>query len=213
MEIKYNKLLDIEKTIAKELFENANHPWEVLDKINEYILKVGPTLGYTEIKENVWVGSNVTISETSTINGPAIIGDNTEIRHAAFIRGNAIIGNNCVIGNSTEIKNAILFDNCECPHFNYIGDAILGYKAHTGAGVILSNVKNDKKNIKISNIDTGLRKLSAIVGNNVEIGCNSVLCPGTIIYENTSIYPLTRVRGIIEDNMIVKDMNNIIKKN
>ena len=156
------------------------------------------------------------ISDKATIIGPTIIGANTEVRPGAYIRGNAIIGDKCVIGNSTEVKNAIIFNNVQCPHYNYVGDSILGEYAHTGAGVILSNVKSDKTHVKVKIdnevIDTGLKKFSAILGNNVEVGCNSVICPGTIIYPNTNIYPLTRVRGVIGANKIVKDSNTIVEK-
>ena len=215
---KYENLLNLEATIAKALFDKYDHPWEVLPHIKEYILKIIPTLGeeYIKINDEVYAHKTAKISKMAEINGPTIIGKNTEIRHCAFIRGSAIIGENCVIGNSTEVKNAIIFDNCQCPHYNYVGDAILGHYAHTGAGVILSNVKSDKTNIVLNiegeKCETNLRKFSAILGNRVEVGCNSVLCPGTIVGENTNIYPLTRVRGIIKNNMIVKDMNNIIEK-
>ncbi|MBE6147888.1 MAG: UDP-N-acetylglucosamine pyrophosphorylase [Firmicutes bacterium] len=214
----YQELLNLDATIAKELFESVNHPWEVLPNIKDFILKAIPSLSeeYEEISENVYAHKSAKISPSACINGPAIIGQNTEIRHCAFIRGSAVIGDNCVIGNSTEVKNAIIFNNVQCPHYNYVGDAVLGEYAHTGAGVILSNVKSDKTNIKVKEkdevIETGLRKFSAIIGDHVEVGCNSVICPGTIIYPNTNIYPLTRVRGVICANKIVKDMNNIIEK-
>ena len=164
----------------------------------------------------MWVHKSAKISASACIVGPTIIGENTEVRHCAYIRGNVIVGDNCVIGNSTEVKNAIIFNNCQCPHYNYVGDAILGEYAHTGAGVILSNVKSDKSNVIIkdgeNDIHTGLRKMSAIIGDHVDIGCNSVLCPGTVIFPNTNIYPLTRVRGVIGENMIVKSMDNIVNK-
>lgn len=210
--------LNYDATIAKELLNSCKYPWEALSRINKFILEKIPNLGedYIEIDSNVFAHKTAKINKTACINGPTIIGENTEVRHCAYIRGNVIIGNNCVIGNSTEVKNAIIFNNVQCPHYNYIGDSILGEYSHTGAGVILSNVKNDKSNITIKLndkiIDTGLRKFSAIIGDRVEIGCNSVICPGSIIGANTSIYPLTRVRGIIEQNKIVKDMNNIIEK-
>ena len=215
--IKYNDLLNLDKTIAKELFLKCDYPWEVLPLIHDFILKIGPTLGddYKEIKENVWVHKTCNIYDSSYIIGPAIIDEDTTLRHSAFIRENVIIGKSCIIGNSTEVKNSIIFDNSECPHFNYIGDAILGYHAHTGAGVILSNVKSDKTNITIKDdkiYETNLRKLSAILADNTEIGCNSVLCPGTIIGKNTNDYPLTRVRGVIGSNKIVKSMDKIVNK-
>lgn len=212
------EILNLNATIAKDLFDNCKYPWEVLSLIKNFILEKIPFLGedYIEIAENVYAHKTAKISNTACIIGPTIIGENTEIRHCAYIRGNAIIGNNCVIGNSTEVKNSIIFDNVQCPHYNYVGDAILGEYAHTGAGVVLSNVKSDKSTIKVKIgnevIDTGLKKFSAIISNHVEIGCNSVICPGTIIYPNTNIYPLTRVRGIIDENKIVKEMNNIVEK-
>ena len=218
MQKKYDELLNLEATIAKELFVKVEHPWEVLPLIKEFILEKINNLSddYIKISDDVYAHKSAKISPTAYIGGPTIIGENTEVRHCAYIRGSAIIGDNCVIGNSTEIKNAIIFNNVQCPHYNYIGDAVLGEYSHTGAGVILSNVKSDKKNI-VLNIDgekfeTHLRKFSAIVGDHVEVGCNSVLCPGTIIYPNTNIYPLTRVRGIIGPNKIVKDTKNIIEK-
>ena len=210
--------LNLNATIAKDLFETCNYPWEVLGLINNFILKKIPMLDeeYIEIDTNVYVHKSAIISNTAHIMGPTIIGKNTEIRHCAFIRGNAIIGDNCVIGNSTEVKNAIIFNNVQCPHFNYVGDSILGEYTHMGAGVILSNVKSDKSNIVIKTkdevLDTGLRKCGAIIGDSVEIGCNSVICPGTIILPHTNIYPLTRIRGIIGENKIVKDINNIVEK-
>ena len=196
---KYENLLNLDATIAKELFDVVNYPWEVLPLIKDFILKMGPTLSdeYILYKDSVWVHKSVKISEKADINAPAII------------------GKNCVIGNSTEIKNAIIFDNCQCPHYNYVGDAILGDHAHTGAGVILSNVKSDKSNVVVKEdgeIATGLRKMSAILGDYSDIGCNSVLCPGTIIGAHTNVYPLTMVRGVIGDWKIVKSMDNIIDK-
>lgn len=214
----YKNLFDINETKASELFLECNHPFEVLPKIKEYIKILIDTLDedYIEIKENVYVHKTANISETAYIKGPAIIGANTEVRHGAYIRGNAIIGDNCVIGNSTEIKNSILFNNSKCPHFNYVGDAILGEYSHIGAGVICSNVKSDNSNIVVKfdddKVETGLRKFSTILGSRVEVGCNSVLCPGTIIFKNTNVYPLTRVRGVIKENKIVKDINNIVDK-
>lgn len=216
---KYEKLLNLDNTIAKDLFDKVEYPWEVLPEIKNYILEIIPTLGseYIKLKENVYVHKSVQVDESSHIDGPTIIGENSVIRHSAYIRGSVIIGKDCVIGNSTEVKNSILFDGVACPHFNYIGDSILGSKAHTGAGVILSNVKSDNTNVfvrdKDNSIDTKLRKMGSIIGNNVEIGCNSVVCPGTIINSNSNIYPLTMVRGVIPENVIVKSMDNIINKN
>ena len=210
-----NSILDIDKTISRELFLDCTYYFEVLPKIKDYIVKLGNSLDknkYKEIDTNIWIGQNVIIDKLSTIIAPCIIGENTEIRPGAYLRGNVIIGDNCVIGNSVEVKNSIIFDNSQIPHFNYVGDSILGYHSHLGAGVILSNLKNDESNIVIRGIDTNMIKLGSIIGNNVNIGSNSVLYPGTIIGCNTSIYPLTRVRGIIPSNSIMKDENNIIEK-
>lgn len=212
-------ILDINKTIGKDLFKETNYPWEVLPYIKDYIITLGNNLdkdNYTEIEDHIWVGSNVEIDKLSTIIAPCIIDENTIIRPGAYIRGNAIIGKNCVIGNSTEIKNSIIFDNCQLPHYNYVGDSILGYHVHLGAGVILSNLKNDGTNIDIKykgkKVSTGMRKMGSVIGDSTEVGCNSVLYPGTIIGKNTNIYPLTRVRGIINSNSIVKDENTVVDK-
>lgn len=211
---KYDELFDLEKTIAKDLFEKVDNSWEVLPLIKDYILEIIPSLGedYNKLKEGVYVHKSVKINPSAYIEGPTIICEGTEIRHNAYIRGFVIIGKNCVIGNSTEVKNSILFDGVNCPHFNYVGDSVLGENSHTGAGVILSNVRSDKKNVRVESIETNLRKMGAIVGANVEIGCNSVVCPGTIIGGNTSIYPLTMVRGVIPSNSIVKTTNEVVKK-
>lgn len=212
------EVVNLDYTICKNIFSDVNYIWEVIPKIKNYIIEFGESLDsnhYSKYSDNVWIGSNVNISDKATIIGPCIIDDDTEIRPGAFIRGNVIIGKGCVIGNSTEIKNSILFDGVQVPHYNYVGDSILGYKAHLGAGVIISNLKNDKSNVVvkgIENIDTGLRKFGAVIGDNVDIGCNSVLFPGTIIYPSSSIYPLTRVRGVIKENSIVKDEHTIIEK-
>lgn len=213
--MKIDEIIDIRRTVATSLFNDINYIWEVLPKIEDNIINIASSLDkdkYTMISDNIWVGSNTKINKLATIIPPCIIGANTEIRPGAYLRGNVIIGDNCVIGNSTEIKNSIIFDNSEVPHFNYVGDSILGYHSHLGAGVILSNLKNDGSNIVIRNIDTGMMKLGSIIGNNTNIGSNSVLYPGTIVGSNTSIYPLTRVRGIIPSNSIMKDEENIIEK-
>jgi len=214
----YKNILNLDSTIAKEMFNECNYPWEVLSLIKQYILKLIPNLDsdYVEIGENVYAHKTAKISNTACIVGPTIIGKNTEIRHSAYIRGSVIIGDNCVIGNSTEVKNSILFNNVQCPHFNYVGDSIMGEYSHIGAGVILSNVKSDKTNIKVvseeETIETGLRKFGSIIGDNVEVGCNSVLCPGTIVYPNSIIYPLTRVRGVVGENTIMKEKNCKVKR-
>lgn len=215
---KYEELININETIAKDLFIRIDNPWEVLPLISNYILEIISFISdeYIKYDDNVYIHKDAKVSDNACILGPTIICKGAEIRHCAYIRGNVIVGENAIIGNSTEVKNAIIFNNAKCPHFNYVGDSILGNYAHLGAGVILSNVKNDKKtiNVKLNKelVDTNLKKFGAIVGNNVEVGCNSVLCPGTIIYPNTDIYPLTRVRGVIGPNKIVKDMNNIVDK-
>ena len=214
----YKDILNLDSTIAKEMFNECNYPWEVLPLIKQYILKQIHNLDsdYVQIGENVYAHKTAKISNTACIVGPTIIGKNTEIRHSAYIRGSVIIGDNCVIGNSTEVKNSILFNNVQCPHFNYVGDSIMGEYSHIGAGVILSNVKSDKTNVKVVSeekiIETGLRKFGSIIGNRVEVGCNSVLCPGTIIYPDSIIYPLTRVRGVIEENTIMKDKDCKVKR-
>lgn len=215
---KYNDLLNLDATISKDLFERVEHPWEVLPLIKNYILEIIPNLGseFKEISENVFVHESVKIADTAVINGPTIICKDTEVRPGAFIRGSVIVGEKCVVGNSTEMKNAIIFNNCQCPHYNYVGDSVLGEKAHTGAGVILSNFKSDGSNVKIRRdnevIETGLRKFGTILGNHADIGCNSVLFPGTIIGQNTNVYPLTRVRGEVLPNRIVKDTDVIVEK-
>ena len=215
---KYNSLLNLDATIARDLFEEVEHPWEVLPMIEMFILRIVSKLGgdYEEKENNVFIHKSAKVSNSASIIGPCIIGANAEIRHCAYIRGKVIVGDNVVIGNSTEVKNAIIFNNVQCPHFNYVGDAVMGEYSHIGAGVILSNVKSDKTNIVVKDnkevYETGLRKFSAILGNHVEVGCNSVICPGSIIGENSNVYPLTRVRGVIGANKIVKDMKNIIEK-
>lgn len=219
MKNEYINIINYDMEMIKKLFKNKDYPWEVFPFLKEYILEMVSNLGneYIEIKKNVFVDKDAKISPTALIVGPCVIGKNTEVRHNAYIRENVIIGNNCVIGNSSEVKNSIILENSKCPHFNYVGDSIVGENVNLAAGVILSNVKNDNKNIIIRYeddlIDTGLRKFGSIVGDNVKVGCNSVICPGTIIYPNTDIYPLVKVRGIIKKNRIVKDMDNIIEKN
>jgi len=216
--MKIESLFNLEETIAKDLLQSEEYPWEVLPKIKDYILKIGPNLDkniFNQVDDEVWIAKSAKVAPTVSITGPAIIDENAEIRHCAFIRGKAIIGKNTVVGNSTELKNCILFNNVQVPHYNYIGDSILGYKAHMGAGSITANIKSDKTNvvIKFENlIETNLRKVGAFLGDGVEVGCNSVLAPGTIIGKNSNIYPLSSVRGIIPENSIYKNKNEIVEK-
>lgn len=216
---KIKNLYDLDNTIAKELLESVTYPWEALAKINDFILKIGPTLDkekYEKVGEDVWIAKSATVAPTAYIKGPAIIGENAEIRHCAFIRGKAIVGENAVVGNSTELKNVILFNRVQVPHYNYVGDSILGYKSHMGAGSITSNVKSDKKLVVVKDgiekIETGIKKFGAMIGDNVEIGCGSVLNPGTVVGRNTNIYPLSSVRGVVPENSIYKNKNEIIEK-
>ena len=217
--IKIDNLYDLEKTIAKDIFKGVTYPWEVLAKISDFIIELGNSLDKNEfekIGENIWAHKTCKIAKTAYINGPVIIDENAEIRHCAFIRGKAIIGKNSVVGNSTELKNVILFDNVQVPHYNYVGDSILGYKSHMGAGSIISNVKSDKKLVAIKNgetkIETNLKKVGAMLGDNVEVGCGSVLNPGSIIGRNTNIYPLSSVRGVVPENSIYKNKNEVVEK-
>lgn len=217
--MKNTKLFNLDETMAAGLFLQYDYPWEVLPHIKEQILALGAKLSmdeYDKIAEDVWVAKNVKLAPTASITGPAIIGKGSEIRHCAFIRGNAIVGENCVVGNSTELKNVILFNNVQVPHYNYVGDSILGYKSHMGAGSITSNVKSDKTLVTIrygqSTIETGLKKMGAILGNYVEVGCNSVLNPGTVIGSNTNVYPLSSVRGFVKGGSIYKKKGEVVDK-
>lgn len=218
-ECKIKNLYNLKETIAKPLLEGLTYPWEALPKISDFIIEIGNKLDpeIYELKgENIWIAKSANVFPTAYIKGPAIVGENAEIRHCAFIRGNAIIGNNAVVGNSTELKNVILFNNVQVPHYNYVGDSILGYKSHMGAGSITSNVKSDKKLVIVKNgkeqIETGLKKFGAMVGDNVEVGCGSILNPGSVIGKNTNIYPLSSVRGVVPENSIYKKQNEIVDK-
>lgn len=217
---KINDLYDLKHTLASDYLSNFEYPWEALKGIKDFIIELGKSLGeeYEEVEENVWVHKTAIVFKSAYLGAPCIIGANTEVRHCAFIRGSALVGENCVIGNSVELKNVIIFDNVQVPHYNYVGDSILGYKSHMGAGSITSNIKSDRTLVKIKNretgevIETGLKKIGAMLGDNVEVGCNSVLNPGTVIGRNTNIYPTSCVRGEIKANSIYKDSNNIIEK-
>ena len=207
--MKINELYDLNHTLAADFLSGFTYPWEALKGIKDMILALGPTLGedYTQVSENVWVHKSAKVAPTAFLGAPCIIGANTEVRHCAFVRGSALVGENCVVGNSVELKNVILFDNVQTPHYNYVGDSILGYKSHMGAGSITSNVKSDKTLVVIKgeeNIETNQKKLGAMLGDFVEVGCNSVLNPGTVVGRNSSIYPLSCVRGVVPANSIYK---------
>lgn len=218
-EIEINALFDTSNTIAKELFEGKTYPFELLPEISDFILKLGETLPedkYEKRGENIWVAKSAAVAPTACLNGPLIIDEGAEIRHCAFIRGNAIVGKNAVVGNSTELKNVILFDKVQVPHYNYVGDSILGFQSHMGAGSITSNVKSDKTlvEVKVNGeiVKTGLKKMGAILGDKVEVGCGSILNPGSIIGANTNIYPLSSVRGYIPSGSIYKKQGEIAAK-
>lgn len=218
-EAENSKLYELTHTAAAELFEKTTYPWEVLPLIKDFIIEYGNSLDpaeYEHPSEDVWIHKTVKSLPSSCVIGPCVIGAGTELRHGAFIRGSALIGENCVIGNSTELKNVILFDNVQVPHYNYVGDSILGYKAHMGAGSITSNVKSDKALVKVhfedGDIETGRKKFGAMLGSCVEIGCNSVLNPGTVIGSNTNVYPLSSVRGAISGDSIYKRQGEVAEK-
>ncbi len=212
-------LYDLNETIAADLFEGATYPWELLPKIHDFIIALGETLDeekYEKRGENIWIAKSATVAPTACLNGPLIVDEDAEIRHCAFVRGNAIVGKGAVVGNSTELKNVILFNKVQVPHYNYVGDSILGFKSHMGAGSITSNVKSDKTLVCIHNCDTvletGLKKMGAMLGDNVEVGCNSVLNPGTIVCRNSNIYPTSCVRGVVPANSIFKKSGEVVTK-
>ena len=218
-DLQIRNLLNLNETISFKLFEKFVYPWEVLPHISDFVINLGNSLDETKfdkIGENIWVSKSAKISSNSSVNGPCIIESNSEVRFGAFIRGSVIIGKNCVVGNSTELKNCILFNNVQTPHFNYVGDSILGFKSHIGAGVILSNVKSDKTNVSVKlsgkKIETNLRKFGAILGDHVEVGCNSVLNPGSIIGKKSTIYPLSMFRGFLGSRKIFKSKNDVVDK-
>ena len=216
--MKIKELYDLNHTKAKDYLSKYEYPWEALASIKDFIIELGKSLDtneYKEIKENVWVHKSAKVFDSAYLGSPCIIGENTEIRQCAFIRGSALVGDNCVIGNSCELKNVIIFDNAEVPHFNYVGDSILGFKAHMGAGSITSNVKSDRTLVVIhgdTNIETGIKKVGAFLGDYVEVGCNSVLNPGTVIGRHSNVYPLSSVRGVVPANSIYKNGVIVEKK-
>ena len=213
------EMYDLNETIASDLFDGAVYPWELLPKIKEFIVKLGENLDpevYEKKGEDIWVAKSAKVAPTACLNGPLIVDEEAEIRHCAFVRGSAIVGKGAVVGNSTELKNVILFNKVQVPHYNYVGDSILGYKAHMGAGSITSNVKSDKTLVVIKNgeeqVETGLKKVGAMLGDNVEVGCNSVLNPGTVIGRNSNVYPTSCVRGVVPANSIYKKNDEIVGK-
>ena len=219
-ELEVASLVDLDKTIAKEIFSDVTYPWEVLPLIHDFVIKLGNTLSediFEKKGEDIWIAKSATIAETASITGPCIIDEGATLRPGAFVRGNVIVGKKTTVGNSTELKNVILFDEVEVPHYNYVGDSVLGYKAHMGAGAITSNVKNDKTNVVVkageTKIETGLRKFGAILGDWVQVGCNCVLNPGSVIGAKTNIYPLNAVRGFGPGEMIYKEKDSIVQKN
>ena len=216
--LKTMELYELEHTLAKDYLKQFEYPWQALKGIKNLILELGPALGeeYTEVSPCIWIHKTATVAPTAYIGGPAIIGAHTVVRHCAYVRENALVGDNCVIGNSVELKNVILFDNVQVPHFNYAGDSILGYKAHMGAGAVTSNVKSDQTLVTVKNgeeqIETGLKKFGAMLGDHVEVGCNSVLNPGTVVGKHSNIYPTSCVRGVVPENSIWKNDGRIVKK-
>ncbi len=212
-------LYDLNETIAAELFRDVTYPWEVLPKIHDFILALGSSLPEEKFEkrgEDIWIARNARIAPTASMNGPLIVDEEAEIRHCAFVRGNAIVGKGAVVGNSTELKNVVLFNKVQVPHYNYVGDSVLGYKAHMGAGSITSNVKSDKTLVVVKgegiHIETGLKKMGAMLGDNVEVGCNSVLNPGTVVGRESNIYPTSMVRGVIPAHSIYKSRTEIAEK-
>ena len=216
--LKTPELLDLTHSLAGSYLSGFTYPWQALKGIKDLILTLGPQLSedYTEIAPQVWVHNTATVAPTAYLGAPCIIGANTDVRHCAFVRGSALVGENCVVGNSVELKNVILFDNVQVPHYNYVGDSILGYKSHMGAGSLTSNVKSDKTLVVVKNgkeqIPTGLKKFGAILGDQVEVGCNSVLNPGTVVGRNTNIYPTSCVRGVVPQGSIWKTGGIIVPK-
>ena len=216
-----SSLYNLEETIAADLFKKHNYPWEVLPEISGFICELGQKLDKEKFEqrgENVWIARSAKVAPTAFINGPVIIDEDAEIRHCAFIRGNAIVGKGAVVGNSTELKNVVLFNKVQVPHYNYVGDSVLGYKSHMGAGSITSNVKSDKTLVVVKDRETGeeyatgLKKFGAMLGDEVEIGCGSILNPGSVIGSHSNVYPLSMVRGVVAANSIYKNKNEVVEK-
>lgn len=218
-ELEVTSLYTLSETLAAPLLESVTYPWEALPKIGAFILELGASLPEEEYEkrgENIWIARSAKVAPTASITGPCIIGKETEVRHCAFIRGNALVGDGAVVGNSTELKNVILFNKVQVPHYNYVGDSILGWYAHMGAGSITSNVKSDKQLVKVhtpeGDIETGIKKFGAMIGDHVEVGCGSILNPGSVIGPNTNIYPLSSVRGVVAANSIYKKQGEVAEK-
>lgn len=218
-ELSVKEMYTLDETIAKDIFEGVTYPWEVLPKISSFIMELGATLSeeeYEKIGDDVWIAKSANVFPSAYIHGPAIIGKDAEVRHCAFIRGNAIVGEGCVVGNSTELKNVILFNKVQVPHYNYVGDSVLGYKSHMGAGSITSNVKSDKKLVVVKTpegaIETGMKKFGAMLGDHVEVGCGTVLNPGSVVGAHTDIYPLSMVRGYVPGGSIYKKQGEVVVK-
>ena len=215
-QIEIRSLFDLDRTIAAGLFEGKRYPWEVLGEIKGFILRLGETLDpekFDHPAPDIWIAKDAKIAPTACLNGPLIVDEGAELRHCAFVRGSAVVGKGAVVGNSVELKNCVLFDGAQVPHFNYVGDSVLGWKAHMGAGAVTSNVKSDKRNVVVhagDGIETGLRKLGAMVGDRAEVGCNSVLNPGTVIGRDCIIYPTSCVRGVIPENHIYKGADGVV---
>lgn len=218
-ELEIRSLYNLEETLAAPFLEQFTYPWEALSGIGDFILKLGATLSEEEYEkhgENIWIARSAKVAPTASITGPCIIGKDTEVRHCAFIRGNALVGEGAVVGNSTELKNVILFNKVQVPHYNYVGDSILGYRSHMGAGSITSNVKSDKQQVKVhaagGDLETGCKKFGAMIGDEVEVGCGSVLNPGTVIGRDSNIYPLSSVRGVVPAHSIYKKQGEVAQK-
>ena len=217
--LKISNLFDLNNTIAKELLERLEYPWEVFNTLEDFIMEIGPKLPKDKFEQkgdNIWIAKSAKVAPTASLNGPLIIDEDAEVRHCAFVRGNAIVGKGAVVGNSTELKCTLLFDKVQVPHYNYVGNSVLGFKSHMGAGSITSNLKSDKSlvtvNVDGEKVETGMKKFGAILGDCVEVGCNSVMNPGTVIGKNTNVYPLSMVRGYVTEGSIYKNKNEIVSK-